>query len=68
MSTTWTPRQEDPPLSDPVRSWRLELLVRAGYPPYDARLLSERPDVDLHVAVGLLRAGCPVETALQILL
>jgi len=53
---------------EPVRRWRLEQLEVAGYPAYDAQVLSERPDVDLHVAVGLLRAGCPVETALRIML
>jgi hypothetical protein len=53
---------------DPVRSWRLRELVRAGYRPWDAFLLSLRPDIDLHVAVGLLKEGCPVETALRILL
>ena len=53
---------------DPVRSWRVQELVRAGYRPWDAFLLSLRPDVDLHVAVGLLKKGCPVETALRILL
>jgi len=54
--------------ADPVRTWRREQLVAAGYPPDDARVLSERADVDLHVAVQLLQAGCPVATALEILL
>jgi hypothetical protein len=59
----------DPPLPlEPVRTWRLEQLEAAGYPAYDAHVLSERADVDLHVAVGLLQAGCPVDTALRILL
>ncbi len=53
---------------DPVRSWRLQELARAGYKPWDALLLSLRPDVDLHMAVGLLKKGCPVETAMRILL
>lgn len=52
---------------DPVRRWRLEELTRAGYPPSDALVLSGRADVDLHVAVKLLRDGCPVATALRIL-
>jgi len=54
--------------NDPVRHWRLEELVRAGYKPWDALVLSARPDVDLHVAVALLQNGCPVETAMRILL
>ena len=51
-----------------VRGWRLEQLAAAGYPLRAARALSRRPDVDLHVAVRLLRQGCPVERALEILL
>jgi hypothetical protein len=51
-----------------VRSWRFEELERAGYPPASANELAERNDVDLHAAVELVRAGCPVETALRILL
>lgn len=54
--------------SDPVRRWRLDELERAGYAPYDALVLSGRPDVDLHLAVRLLRQGCPPETALRIFL
>ncbi|HKB94378.1 MAG TPA: hypothetical protein VKC62_09125 [Gaiellaceae bacterium] len=53
---------------DAVRSWRLHELVRAGYAPWDALVLSRRPDVDLHVAVRLLGKGCPAETAVRILL
>jgi hypothetical protein len=51
-----------------VRTWRLEQLESAGYAAYDAHILSERTDVDLHIAVGLLQAGCPVDTPLRILL
>jgi hypothetical protein len=54
--------------TDPVRHWRLAELIRAGYPPYDALVLSGRADVDLHTAVALLRKGCPTQTALRILL
>lgn len=53
---------------DHVRSWRMEQLVQAGYPRREAALLSALPDVDLHVAVSLLSRGCPLETALAILL
>lgn len=53
---------------DPVRRWRLERLRAAGYGPTDALVLSGRADVDLHLAVRLLRDGCRVETALRILL
>lgn len=54
--------------ADPVRQWRLDELVRAGYTPIDALVLSGRRDVDIHVAERLLRAGCPADTALRILL
>jgi hypothetical protein len=53
---------------DPVRRWRLGQLRRAGYSPSDALVLSGRTDVDLHLAVSLLRNGCPAATALRILL
>ena len=54
--------------ADPVRRWRLDELVRAGYPTYDALLLSGRNEVDLHGAARLLGKGCPAATALRILL
>ena len=63
MSTILESRAE----SDPVRSWRLERLIAAGYPRDAALALSERSDVDLHVAAQLLERGCPVDTALRIL-
>jgi hypothetical protein len=53
---------------DHVRRWRLEELVRAGYAPYDALVLSRRSEVDLHLAIRLLQDGCPVPTAMRILL
>lgn len=51
-----------------MRHWRLEELERAGYPPPDALVLSGRTDVDRHLAVRLLHQGCPVRTAMRILL
>jgi hypothetical protein len=54
--------------SDPVRHWRLEALVKAGYPRTDALVLSQRADIDLHSAITLLEQGCPAETAMRILL
>lgn len=53
---------------DSVRRWRVKELRRAGYGPADALILSGRPDIDLHVAIGLLKRGCPPWTAVQILL
>ena len=62
---TLTPPQE---ILDSVRRWRLEQLERAGYPSKDALLLSGRLDIDIHEAARLLRSGCPVATALRILI
>ena len=51
-----------------VRAWRLEELQRAGFERKMARTLAERADVDLHLATALLKSGCPVDTALRILI
>ena len=49
-----------------VESWRLHVLIEAGYP----LPLAERrahSEADLHRAVELVRAGCAFETATEIL-
>jgi hypothetical protein len=51
-----------------VVDWRRAELERAGYDMPAASQVAARVDVDLHVAVDLLRRGCPPETALKILL
>lgn len=51
-----------------VEAWRAEQLEQAGYGAVAACELATRPDVDLHVAVGLLSRGCPADLALKILL
>jgi hypothetical protein len=51
-----------------IERWRAEELERAGYEPLHAAELAARNDVDLHLAVDLLGRGCPVDTALRILL
>ena len=43
-------------------------LQRVGYGQHEAVKIAMRIDVDLHLAVDLLRQGCPTKTALQILL
>jgi hypothetical protein len=48
--------------------WRLETLRRAGYDKRSSLLIALKPDVDLHAATDLVRRGCPVATALRILL
>jgi hypothetical protein len=54
--------------TDEVLRWRYRELVRGGFDLNDARVLACHPEVDLHQAVELLRAGCPQATALLILL
>jgi hypothetical protein len=51
-----------------IEQWRAEELERAGYPVRDAARLAARHDVDLHLAVDLIRQGCPMPVALKILL
>jgi hypothetical protein len=50
-----------------VESWRLHVLIEAGFPlPLAERLAAS--DADLHTCVDLLRQGCTPETATEILL
>jgi len=50
-----------------VESWRLHVLIEAGYPlPLAERLAHS--DADLHRAVELVHAGCSFETAAEILI
>jgi hypothetical protein len=51
-----------------VFSWRHASLLAAGFDHRLAFKLALRPNVDLHLAVRLLREGCPPETAGRILL
>jgi hypothetical protein len=51
-----------------VIRWRMEQLSNAGYSWACAMVIAANRDVDLHRAVGLVRQGCPVETAVRILL
>lgn len=50
-----------------VESWRLHVLIEAGYPlPLAERIAHS--EADLHVAVELVKSGCRHETAAEILL
>lgn len=50
-----------------VESWRLHVLIEAGYPlPIAERLAAS--EADLHVAVKLVDDGCAHATAAEILL
>jgi hypothetical protein len=52
---------------DKVESWRLHVLIEAGYPlPLAERLAGS--SVDLHVAVELVERGCNHSVAAEILL
>jgi hypothetical protein len=53
---------------DRIEQWRHEELERAGYDSESAFVLAASHDVDLHDAVKLLKRGCSVDLALQILL
>ena len=66
MSVTETYIQETE--DDRVARWRLEQLTRAGYEETAALVLADLVDVDLHLAVDLVRQGCPSDTSLRILL
>ena len=50
-----------------VESWRLHVLMEAGYPLHLAERLAGS-EADLHRAVELVLAGCRHETAAEILL
>jgi uncharacterized protein YhjY with autotransporter beta-barrel domain len=50
-----------------VESWRLHVLIEAGYPlPLAERLAGS--EADLHLAVDLVAAGCAADVAAEILL
>ena len=50
-----------------VESWRLHVLIEAGYPlPLAERIAAS--EADLHHAVELIRKGCEPATAAEILL
>lgn len=51
-----------------VLSWRFEELLDAGYDAATAAALARRVEIDLHLAVRLVRNGCPPDTAVSILI
>jgi hypothetical protein len=54
--------------AEKIEGWRREQLLDVGFPPYLARRLAGRGDVDLHQAIELVKAGCPHDVAARILL
>ena len=59
--------EQQPTEREKVESWRLHVLVEAGYPLPLAEKLAHS-DADLHRAVELVLAGCTHQTAAEILL
>ena len=51
-----------------VESWRLHVLIEAGYPLPLAEKIAAALDTDLHEAVQLVSNGCDPRTAAEILL
>ncbi len=65
MTQTTVPREDERAV---VESWRLHVLLEAGYSLQLADRLAVVPDVDLHQAVELVDNGCPHLVAALILL
>lgn len=63
-SPTAPPEQDE---RTKVESWRMHVLLEAGFPPHLCERLAAST-VDLHEAVELVRSGCRPETAAEILL
>jgi hypothetical protein len=59
--------ESDQPERAKVQSWRLHVLIEAGYPLPLAEKLADS-EADLHHAVELVDCGCAHETAARILL
>jgi hypothetical protein len=53
--------------AEEVLRWRFERLLDAGYDAATASALAKRVEIDLHLAVRLVRNGCPPGTAVSIL-
>ena len=60
----WNENENEPAR---VESWRLHILLEAGYPVHLAERIAVS-EVDLHDAVELVRRGCDHVTAAEILL
>ena len=69
MSETTTPILDEPLIDErsKVESWRLHILIEAGYPLSLAERLAVS-EADLHIACEMLASGCKPETAAEILL
>jgi hypothetical protein len=50
-----------------IAEWRVKCLLDAGYDAESAVLIGLDTSIDLHLAIELLKRGCPREAALRIL-
>lgn len=66
MTSAYPPEPEPLTERERVQLWRENVLLHAGYPDVEAAKIAAS-DADLHRAVELLRAGCSVHTATEIL-
>jgi hypothetical protein len=68
--TTQTVERIATPVSEDelVHRWRLEQLRKTGYPIRVAKAIASRRDIDLHLAIELMRRGCTTDLAVRILL
>ena len=53
---------------DSVTGWRYTFLLGLGFEPLDCLEMAVNRNVDIHRASDLLGQGCPVDTAVRILL
>ena len=67
MAETFPVAEYDQTEREKVESWRLHVLIEAGFPLPLAERLAQS-GADLHLAVELVRQGCTFETAAEILL
>ena len=67
MEETLTTLEREQDERGKVESWRLHVLMEAGYPLRLAEKIAHS-EADLHHAVDLIRQGCSPETAAEILI
>jgi len=67
MSSTTETLEPETSERSKVESWRLHVLIEAGYPLHVAERLAVS-EADLHLAVELVNKGCVHATAAEILI
>ena len=65
IQTEVEPSQSEQPCT---RVWRLDQFTRLGFDSAGAMLMADNAQVDLAQARRLIALGCPLETAVRILL